>query len=557
MTRSLPIFASASHFVRRHAIGLLAAAALLSFPLVAWLSQLHPAPTGAVLAFHAAFVLMLGLAVPEPRSQGYTALAIFLSLGFWTKLLVRLPEDYPYLEPIGSFDHSPASWSRVLWTITTAIAAVILVRAVHVWNGRLRPANNEPPLGTAPAVYVRHIRTIWIGTAIVTAALYGWNAYAATQMTGLRPRVILPLHGNLVLSWWYIMALPLWLATLINWELARQKTRVLGPRLLLIVIAEAVVTSGSLLSRATYLLRLAPYLLATTARRARALRFGIGPLKSTLVLGIGFAASLAIVMLFRVNIYYLQRGSASSTTTSAERRIPNQAASPQSDRDTRGNAARSPTSSPGATPSRSPATGTPQTGAATSRPLPPADARAFASGYLTRPVHFAVREVGRLFLERWTGMEGVMAVTSTATSPALILEAVREDPNRGVEAIYQRIAGARYRAEADFTFLTLAGTIALLAMSGSAFFVFIGMGIATTILIGTEAATRRATHSEIACAVVGVGLAFWIAQATYPRLLAAFCIELWTTIAILWAVHRLLPASPPRDHPSRQSSATT
>ncbi len=133
-----------------------------------------------------------------------------------------------------------------------------------------------------------------------------------------------------------------------------------------------------------------------------------------------------------------------------------------------------------------------------------------------------------------------MAVTAARPAPALLLEAVREDPNRGVDAIYQRLAGTRYRREQGFTFLTLAGGVALLAMAGSPGVVFLGMAVLTMLGIVTEAFARRALGDELVPAVVGVGMAFWIAQATFPRLLGAFFVELWITLLLLgWLTRRL------------------
>ena len=91
-----------------------------------------------MLASHAAFVTLIALVPLRPRSHVYTALATMLTLGFWTKFLVRLVVAYPYLEPIGQFDSSTQSWNRALATITAGVLGVIAARVIHLTVARAR-----------------------------------------------------------------------------------------------------------------------------------------------------------------------------------------------------------------------------------------------------------------------------------------------------------------------------------------------------------------------------------------------------------------------------------
>jgi hypothetical protein len=159
-------------------------------------------------------------------------------------------------------------------------------------------------------------------------------------------------------------------------------------------------------------------------------------------------------------------------------------------------------------------------------------------------VFFAIREVGTLFVDRWTGMEGVLAVTAWPQHPGLLTDVLREDPATGIESIYQKIAGSTYQPKAGFTFLTLAGIVAVLALSGSALFVWAGMAVAAALLMGTEGLVRHWIRNEVSCAVVSLGETFPLVQLNFPRLLAAFFVELWVAIAILAVVQHLLTATP-------------
>jgi hypothetical protein len=460
----------------------------------------HPAHVGAMLAFHAAFVVLIALVPLRPRSHVYTALATMLTLGFWTKFLLRLVIAYPYLEPIGKFDASTPAWNHALATITAGVLGVVVARVIHLVIARARgeAAGNRPPAPTqAPTLYVRHHRAAWIATAIVACAAYAWNAYARVYVTGMDPRLVLPFNINAALSWWYLMGLPLWLALLIGWELARRGTRTMGLDLLWIPIVDGVVNAGSLLSRAAYLVRLTPYFLATTradageALRIRGSRAAIGAIALA-----GFVVSLGFVMAMRAVLFH--------------------------------------------PPAPAPVTARPAS-AATPAVTPPAEP---AAEYRRRSTFYAAREVGRLFLDRWTGMEGVLAVTAAQRTPDLLRAVIQEDPSAGVDSIYQRLAGAPYKRQAGLTFLTLAGPIALLALADSWVLVLCGMAIVAGLLIASEAFARRTLGNEILCSVMAVGACLVVTQVTFPRLLAIFLVELWMTLLLLAVLRRQLSSGP-------------
>ncbi len=484
----------------RRALGLIVGACLIGLLVLSVRPPSgHPASVGAMLTFHAAFVVLLALVPLRPRSHAYSALAVMLTLGFWTKFLIRLIVASPYLEPIGRFDASTPAWNHALTTITAGVLGVAIARTIHLAIARARHgAAGSQTSPAAPSLYVRHRRAVWTITALVAVASYVWNAYALVYVTGMDPRIVLPFKINAALSWWYVMGLPLWLAVLIGWELDRRGTQTIGLDLLWIPLLEGIVSAGSLLSRAAYLIRVSPYFLATTRTNgAQRLRIGGRCVTIAAIALAGFALSLAFVMTMRTFIFHPPP----------------------------------------------PAITTPSP-ASPSRPsAAPAPART-AAEYRRRSAFFAVREVGTLFLDRWTGMEGVLAVTAARGTPALLRDVVREDPAAGVDAIYQRLAGARYTRQPGLTFLTLAGPIALLALAGSSAFVTIGMGILAGILIAGEAFARWTLRNEIVCSVVAIGAGFMVSQVTFPRLLAFFFVELWVTLLVLALLRRRLSNEP-------------
>jgi hypothetical protein len=280
----------------------------------------------------------------------------------------------------------------------------------------------------------------------------------------------------------------MWIAVLIDWERRRRHDATIGWRLLWIPLVEAIVNSGSLLSRASFLLRLAPYWIAQSRETVR---IRASHAVSAVVLGLGFCLSLTIVMALR-SVVYSNMSSPTSETSPMSTSAPAQ---------------------PGAV--------TAGDGASS---VPPRPRRSAAA---------SVREVGTLVVDRWIGLEGVLAIVATPRSFNRLGAALREDPAVGVDGMYQQIAHAPYPKEPRFTFLTLAGSVAVLSLAGSLTVVFAGMCGIALLFMGIEALARAMTHNEILCAVASVSAAFAISQVTFPRLLAAFTVELLGTTLVL------------------------
>ena len=411
---------------------------------------------------------------------------------------------------------------------------MILTRGLHLWAARRHHTDSR---STLPPFYVRHTRIIWLSTALIIVVAYAWNTHAAVYVTGVNPRIVLPFKLNIVLAWCYIMAFPLWVAILVGWELERRHTRRIGWLLLSAPVGEAILNAGSLLSRATYLLRVAAYFLAATRPDSAGgtLQFPRPRILTLSVLGLGFAASIAAVMAFRTMIYF---GPAPSVLTAAASPPAAERASPM---------ATSPTSdSEGAAGERGVGRDSTQTGE-----VPGAAQRAASTKSVLelRPVGFIVQEVGTLFLDRWTGLEGVLAVTAAPQNLSVLKAVITEDPALGTESIYQEVARARYEAQERFTFLTLAGVIAILAMGGSPWLLVAGMAAISSVLMLSESCIRRITRNEMACSVVAMTSAFMAAQVTFPKLFAVFLLELVLTLgalaALFWILSRL------EDRPAR------
>jgi len=149
-------------------------------------------------------------------------------------------------------------------------------------------------------------------------------------------------------------------------------------------------------------------------------------------------------------------------------------------------------------------------------------------------------EIPQLVVQRWTGLEGVLAVGALPErNTALLARAVMESPKVGADSLYQRAATTRYSQNKDFTFGSNAGPVAVLLFSGSLVIVAAGMALLTLTLLATEEAAARWTGNPFLAAVAGAGLANVVCQTTFFYLTLVFLLELWLAIAFLGGLARL------------------
>lgn len=498
---------------RVHWLPLTTVAVLLFVGLPTAAAMHYPGDAGPFLLFEVSFTLMLLLAAPRPRSYVYTFLAAFLFLGFWAKFNLHTLLDYPYQEPVGSFDGKGASWDAACRTASFGAIGVSVARVVQVtWHLRrheLAPAFarglGEPDV---PVWFTAHRRAVWISTVFVILSLNLANLVLAFYEVGVNPRMVLPAHGNVMVAWLLKLGSALWVAVLVHWELRIARSR--PDRVFLAPVGEAVVTGVSALSRGVFLFHVLPYWLVVLARRRHFLKLlGRRRLAVLAVLAVaGFILSLGAVSALRLLLY---PGPASA-------QVEHSASKPQR---------------------KSKATRTP-TGTTRPRAIeaPSSSRRAVTPDerFDSQRLFFVFREVRSLFVERWNGLEGVMAVSAhDELGHELLLEAARENPGRAQNSLYQKLSGADrvYDRRSGYTFLTLPGVMGILAYSGSVIVVLIGMALLTSLTLGVEGLARRLVANPFVASVSGLAMASELSQANFPYLLLTFFVLLTLTLLVL------------------------
>jgi len=446
-------------------------AAVLAVAAIA--SACYPGSGLVFIFFNACFLALAALALPQPRLYVYTFLAAFLVLGFWFKVVFHAIWDPGFVEPVGSFAYASEEWDSALLVAACGALGLIAARLAHLWLGR---AEVDTASG-APGWFSRWAGPVWALTIVLVIAVNAANLYFAFYQIGVKPKLLLPLRGHVLLAWLVNIGFALWIAALVWWDF--QGRRSLG-RNLLAPIGESLLSATSAFSRMSFLLHSVPYIFAIVERRGELLAFVKRRSLHLLLAAFLSLFMLSVVAVFSLRVYQYY-----------------------------GYAAEAPVSQ---------------------QPFVGHVVHTISKQVPLLLVH---RWVG---LE---GVLAVGAAPNR--SPALLAEAIRESPKLAGESLFQRVAQTRYLSESpeQFVFLGNAGPIAVLWFSGSLFVVFLGMALIGLVLIATEAAAGRLTSNPFLLAVAGAALANVVAQTTFFYLTLVFLLQLWVAIAFLAALQRL------------------
>lgn len=162
---------------------------------------------------------------------------------------------------------------------------------------------------------------------------------------------------------------------------------------------------------------------------------------------------------------------------------------------------------------------------------------------VTTEVHRTIGfQLPRLFVQRWTGLEGTLVVSNAPDrGKDRFWEVVKTDPALGTESLYQKLANVKYHSENPdkFTFLANTGIIAILLFSGSLTVVMLGMALIAALLILTEVCITRLLQNDFFRAVSGASLANLLVQTTFPYLSLIFFMQLCVAVAFLALLQRI------------------
>lgn len=421
--------------------------------------------------FTLAFLALGVLAIPRPRLYVYTFLTAFLLLGFWLKVVLHIVWDPGFVEPVGGFSYAPEEWDNGLFAAASGAAGLAFARAGHLWM-----AHQDVRLSSDPSWFGRWRVAVWALTIVLIVAVNAANLQLAFYQVGVRPKMLLPLRGHVLLAWLVNIGFALWVAALAWWELRARRS--LG-RSLLAPIGEALLSAISTFSRLTFLLHSLPYALAILERR----REMLAGIKRRSIYMLSFAVALlfalSVITVFALRVYQYYGYAA---------------------------------------------------GAAGAEPFASHVKRTIAKQVPLLLVHRWVGLEGVLAVGSAPERSPALLAQALRESPKLAGQSLFQ---RVAQTRYLS------ENPDEFVFLGNAGPIAVFWFSGSLALVFIGMAAVGAVAVATEVGAVRLTGNPFLLAVAGAALANVVVQTTFFYLTLVFLLQLWAGIGFIAALQRL------------------
>lgn len=544
------VSASVSHTGNRY----LQMAAVVSVVLLTLAATVNYPGSKSLLLLFGVLAAAMTKAIFDCHGRFFTFfLFAFLTLGCWAKLVLHFLFDTKFIEPTGDFDHSAQAWDTAL--ISLSIAFATLAACHWITTSKRSPID----LASVPLPSNRLLFPALWAAATLSILLLAFNYRYSILKVGTEPTLQLSSYIYVIFSFMVAWGNFILLATIGYWLVTQKKLQ--PETLFYILITEGALTAISMGSRAQMILHVAvPFVICFTHISNSNWSFT----HRQWVRVIGTTASMFVISILLVSADRLQSFAlakpviphndfAASTITpkaveiqvlSADDGVLNELLSPQFFKITDAQPGFAAIQLPGlilpaamweswkvehetlplpAIPPEIPLAAPPTESVATTR----------WKGML--------RELSKLVVDRWVGLEGVLTVTSIENrSFSLLKEAIREKPDKGTQAIYQRMSNAQYQDFENFTFMTIPGPIAILLYSGNNAILIAGLAFLFLAGIATEQIAVRLVGNLFTQATVGVALAYLLVQSNFPRVQFFFLIEIIGFLAGLYILKTIL-----------------
>lgn len=156
--------------------------------------------------------------------------------------------------------------------------------------------------------------------------------------------------------------------------------------------------------------------------------------------------------------------------------------------------------------------------------------------------------VSLLIVDRWIGLEGVMAVDAYPGKGELLFKSTLQERREMGKIDFYTLNIARAGVTKDdmkiFQYSTIPGAIAFFYYTDSLFFVFLGMMALTLLMLSSERIVIKATNNPFLAAFWGMGVAQTVASfGLGVGQLCVYYAACFGAIACIWGVQTLSPVT--------------
>lgn len=439
----------------------------------------YPGTIQNYFLFDISWLLLLFVTFTYTNVYGLFCANIMLFLGFWVKFMFNLVLGYDFIEPVGYWPQVAEKnlalyWDKVLFISSIAVLGLLLANIIVFFYKKTCDSDNlRSPY--VPEWYSKHSDLAWITVFIVSLIASIINYWGHINFTGLRPRIILPLHGNAIITWIIVFVSPLCMATFIGWDKNLKK----GCQRIYYLITLAVIVSISTLSRYVYIFWSAPFFLLLMKDLSFKKLIQIKKKHSKLIFLsiLFFLLSLILVSLFRGHYYNIEKNSVKSITVKEN----------------------------------------------------------YSSNL--QQIYYQLREINQLFLVRWVGIEGVMATAAYPYSGMTFFKTgMFEKPSPYETGIYtKKVLEKNFSSNAKHMFSSIPGLIGILNYSSSIGVIFGGVLLIGLLLGLIELISRRLINNDLLLSQQGIFIAYWcVSGLNIPYLGVIHLLECFMVILLLY-----------------------
>lgn len=376
-----------------------------------------------------------------------TFIGIFFWLGYWLKLSLRVAfADGQFQDPTGTFNGTGGAYDHALLVTTCGVIALLvasLVRRKYLFS--YSKSEHGPRHEMVFALYRNHRLPVLAVFLLLVVALALANIVFGIYQRGCIPRTVLPLGISSLYTWLLLFGLASFSTVLLDCELRLKK----NPYLVSIIsLLECFFSNVSMLSRGMVLNGGALLLGANENAGRRTIKVDLKcRLTVAIVFILLFISSVLAVNHLRTDLYFSQ-------------------------------SAAKPTSSLGVV-QNSLQSGVPA----------------------QQPVLNAITGIRTLIVDRWVGIEGVMAVSSySGLGWELWKRAWGERYSNSGTSMYDRIFVQNYYSHIDLSkhhFINLPGIVAFFYYPGSFLFLFVALLLLGFLAAGIEISIFHLSGSNI------------------------------------------------------------